>query len=120
MKLVHRRPCKIVPSAGTGCPETSRRFAVRLYNNFALRGPVERKEGEGTRQNTEKPKTSPLYEPRLTIRIEPTVVKISAPPEMEGAVPHSSSLNTELAGLVSSSHGDTDLLSELRKSYHKD
>jgi len=91
-----------------------------VRNNFVLRGPVEQKEGEGTSQNTEKPKTSPSYELWLMIRIKPTVVKNSSPPEMDGVALKNSSSNTALADLVSSSYGGIDLLSELCKSYHKD
>ena len=39
--VVHRHPRKIIPSAGTGCHETSRRFMARVHDNFVLRGPVE-------------------------------------------------------------------------------
>ena len=117
---VHRRPCEIVPSARTGRPETSHGFSACMHDDFALRGPVERKEGEGTSQTTEKPKTSPSSEPRLTIRIKPAMVKNSSPPEMDGVASRNSSSNTALANLVSSSQGGTDLLSEIRKNYHKD
>ena len=114
---VQRRPRRTVPGAETGCPETSREFDARVRNRFVLRGPVQRKEGEGT--STEK---TISYEPRLTIRIKPTAAKNSLPPEMEGMALHAptSPSNTGLADLVSSSHEGIDLLSELRKNYHKD
>ncbi|RDB26929.1 hypothetical protein Hypma_004937 [Hypsizygus marmoreus] len=43
-----RRP--EVPPAETGRPETSKEFAARVSRNFVLKGPQQRKEGEGRQQ----------------------------------------------------------------------
>ena len=115
---VQRHPWKAVPGAETGRPETSREFAARMWDGFILKGPVQRKEGEGT--STKKQIIEPSYKPRLTIRIKPTAAKNSTLPEIEGIAPTSSPPNTALTDLVSSSQGGIDLLSELRKNYHKD
>jgi len=119
--VVHRRPRKAVPGAETGRPETSHEFAARVRDRFVLRGPGQRKEGEGTTVSTEKPEGLPAGlpadEPRLTIRIKPTVAKNSLPPETEEITRFA---GTALTDLVSSSQEGIDLQSELRKSYHKD
>ena len=118
---MQRRPQKAVLGTETGRPETSREFAARVRDRFVLRGPTQRKEGEDTSARTEKPKNSISDEPRLTIRIKPTVAKNSSPRETEALhAPMSIPLDTALTDLVSSSQEGIDLLSELRKNYHKD
>jgi len=117
---VQRRPRKAVPGAETGRPETSREFAAHMRDGFVLKGPVQRKEGEGISNNTKKQIIEPSYEPHLMIWIKLTAAKNSMLPEIEDVAPTSSPPNTALADLVSSSQGGIDLLSELRKNYHKD
>jgi hypothetical protein len=116
----HRRPGKIITRTETGRSKTSRGFVAHMHDNFVLRGPVERKEGEGTSQNRENPKTLSLYKPWLTIQIKPTVVENASLPEMEGVASTSGRSNTVLADVVPSTQECIDLLSELHKNYDKD
>ena len=57
---VQRKPRatrKMPDPAETGRPKTSKKFAARMKDCFALRGPQQRKEGEGEKETTQTSET---------------------------------------------------------------
>lgn len=104
---VPRRSRRVVPSADTGRPETSKEFAARMRDRFVLRGPAERKEGGSTAKKTAANVTTTSNVPE----------DVSAPKEKEAfCLPEP----LTLTNLVSSSTEGIDLLKELKGIYVDD
>jgi hypothetical protein len=97
--------------AETGRPETSKEFAARMKGHFALRGPRQRKEGEGEDKIPQKPQ-------ELNVNISNDV------PESHGNGDINSELtddySTSLLTVISQSERGLDLEMELKNQYLKD
>ncbi|KAG6825068.1 hypothetical protein H0H93_001206, partial [Arthromyces matolae] len=74
---------KVIPSADTGRPETGKEFAARMSKHFVLKGPQQRKEGEGSTQD------------KLTIKIPARKPK-DALPKSNALTESSETTNKEL------------------------
>src|SRR5437016_453010 len=103
-------------SAETRRPETSNDFAARVKRRFALRGPRQRKEGEGEPQTLQTPK-NPEKETR-TIVENISNDEPGSRNDSNGALIND--YRASLLSVISQSMQGLDLEEELRNQYSKD
>jgi hypothetical protein len=107
-----RAPRKQPEPAETGRPETSKEFAARMKSNFALRGPRQRKEGEGEQQRLQV--TENLGdEPRSTAK------NMTSDDTNDNGV-LSNDYSASLLSVISQSEQGLDLEKELSNNYSQD
>jgi len=112
--VAQRRPRaarKVPIPAETGRPETSKEFAARMKGRFALRGPRQRKEGEGEDNIQQKPK-------ELNINITNDVPESHNNGDISGEL--TDDYSTSLLTVISQSERGLDLEMELKNQYIKD
>jgi hypothetical protein len=115
-----RAPPKKPEPAETGRPETSKEFAARVKDNFALRGPRQRKEGEVEQQKQQIPKT-PIMETRPNAKN----TSIDEPESPNGDIEDTggalqNDYSASLLSVISQSEQGLDLEEELRNKYSQD
>jgi len=104
--------------AETGRPETSKEFAARMKDRFALRGPRQRKEGEGEEETRQKPeKLEEIVESTISNEHNDAPESYSDSDISSGTAENN---GASLLSVISQSEQGLDLETELRDQYSKD